>query len=90
MYAIDISRHWKTFIWNIFLAHSTLSDMSSPNHTLDSPNSDEYSTASTGVPDTSSIGGIAGGDVLTTNFKSNHFKEVFIRKKNVLFLFIRQ
>ena len=48
--------------------------MSSPSRTLDSPNSDEYSTASTGIPDTSSIGGIAGGDVSAINSKSNYFK----------------
>jgi hypothetical protein len=46
-----------------------MSDMSSPNHTLDSPVSDDYSTASTGVLDTHSIGGV---DVLPSNFKSNY------------------
>jgi hypothetical protein len=48
-----------------------MSDMSSPNHTLDSPISDDYSNLSTGILDTNSIGGIGGGDVLTSSFKSN-------------------
>ncbi len=46
--------------------------MSSPNHTLDSPVSDDYSTASTGVLDTNSISGIGSGDVLTSNLRSNY------------------
>jgi hypothetical protein len=54
------------------LAHSNMSDMSSPNHALDSPVSDDYSTVSTSVLDTNSIGGIAGGDGLPSNFKSNY------------------
>jgi hypothetical protein len=50
-----------------------MSDMSSPNHALDSPVSDDYSTASTGgVLDTNSIGGTGSGDVLPSNFKSNY------------------
>ena len=49
-----------------------MSDMSSPNHTLDSPVSDDYSTASTGVLDSTSIGGINSADVLPSNFKSNY------------------
>jgi hypothetical protein len=48
-----------------------MSDMSSPNHALDSPMSDDYSTASTGVLDTNSLSGIVSGDVLTSHFKSN-------------------
>jgi hypothetical protein len=55
-----------------FLANSHMSDMSSPNHALDSPVSDDYSTASTGVLDSHSLGGIGSGDVLTSNFKSNY------------------
>ncbi len=46
--------------------------MSSPNHALDSPVSDDYSTASAGVLDSHSITGISSGDVITSNFKSNY------------------
>jgi len=46
--------------------------MSSPNHALDSPVSDDYSTASAGVLDSNSIGGIGSGDVIASNFKSNY------------------
>ncbi len=49
-----------------------MSDMSSPNHALDSPVSDDYSTASAGVLDSHSITGIGSGDVITSNFKSNY------------------
>lgn len=47
--------------------------MSSPNHALDSPVSDDYSTVSTGVLDTHSIGGTGSADGLTANFKSKRF-----------------
>jgi hypothetical protein len=47
-----------------------MSDMSSPNHALDSPVSDDYSAVSAGILDTNSIGGIPGGDGLPSNFKS--------------------
>lgn len=48
-----------------------MSDMSSPNHALDSPVSDDYSTASAGVLDSNSLGGINSADGLPSNFKSN-------------------
>lgn len=50
-----------------------MSDMSSPTHPLDSPMSDDYSTASTGIPDTNSLSGIGSGDTLTSQFKSKYF-----------------
>lgn len=49
-----------------------MSDLSSPNHGLDSPMSDDYSTASTGVLDTHSLSGIGSGDALTSHFKSKY------------------
>ncbi|CAF3004104.1 unnamed protein product [Rotaria sp. Silwood2] len=51
--------------------NSHMSDMSSPNHPLDSPMSDDYSSASTGVLDTNSLSGIGSGDTLTSQFKAN-------------------
>jgi hypothetical protein len=63
-----------------------MSDMSSPNHALDSPVSDDYSTVSAGVLDTNSISGIAGGDVLTSNFKSNYQIQLILKihKKEII------
>lgn len=60
--------------------------MSSPNHALDSPVSDDYSTVSAGVLDTNSISGIAGGDVLTSNFKSNYQIQLILKihKKEII------
>ncbi len=52
------------------LAISHMGDMSSPNHALDSPMSDDYSTASTGILDTNSLSGLGSGEILTSNFKS--------------------
>lgn len=43
-----------------------MTDLSSPNHGLDSPMSGDYSTASTDVLDTNSL----SGDALTSNYKS--------------------
>ncbi|CAF4316699.1 unnamed protein product, partial [Rotaria magnacalcarata] len=53
--------------------NSNMSDMSSPTHPLDSPMSDDYSSASTGIPDTNSLSGIGSGDTLTSQFKSKYF-----------------
>jgi len=53
--------------------------MSSPNHALDSPVSDDYSTASAGVLDSNSIGGIGSGDVIASNFKSNYKTQEIIK-----------
>ncbi|CAM4909308.1 unnamed protein product [Rotaria socialis] len=50
---------------------SNMSDMSSPTHPLDSPMSDDYSTASTGILDTNSLSGIGSGDALASQFKTN-------------------
>jgi hypothetical protein len=63
--------------------HSNMSDMSSPNHALDSPVSDDYSTVSTSVLDTNSIGGIAGGDGLPSNFKNNSTHAIDSRSTTV-------
>ncbi|CAF0735212.1 unnamed protein product [Adineta ricciae] len=52
--------------------NSHMSDMCSPNHALDSPMSDDYSTASTGVLDTNSLSGIGSADMLTANYKGNN------------------
>jgi hypothetical protein len=68
----------------LLLANSNMSDMSSPNHALDSPMSDDYSTASTGVLDTHSLSGNGSGDALTSHFKS---KEIFFWLKYILQFF---
>ncbi len=60
--------------------------MSSPNHALDSPMSDDYSTASTGVLDAHSLSGTGSGDALTSHFKS---KEIFFCSKIYSFIQIR-
>ncbi|CAF1045593.1 unnamed protein product [Rotaria sp. Silwood1] len=51
--------------------NSQISDMSSPTHPLDSPMSDDYSNASAALLDTNSLGGIGGGDTLTSQYKTN-------------------
>ena len=53
-----------------------MSDMSSPNHGLDSPMSDDYSTTSTGVLDTHSLSGIGSGDA--------HFKSKYLTSREFL------
>ena len=58
----------------VSLANSHMGDMCSPNHALDSPMSDDYSTASTGVLDTNSLSGIGSADMLTANYKG---KEIY-------------
>lgn len=57
-------------MYRFVLANFHSSDMSSPIHPLDSPMSDDYSTASTGMPDMHSFSGMASGDTLTSQFKS--------------------
>ena len=61
--------HFISFHVSVFstLATSQMTDLSSPNHGLDSPMSGDYSTASTDVLDTNSL----SGDGLTSNYKSN-------------------
>ncbi|CAF1014308.1 unnamed protein product [Adineta steineri] len=63
--------------------NSHMSDMSSPNHALDSPMSDDYSTASTSVLDTHSLSGIPSGDALTSNFKNNNIHAIDSRSTTV-------
>lgn len=44
--------------------------MSSPHHPLDSPMSDDYSSASTGILDNNSLGGMSGAETLASTFHS--------------------